>query len=347
MKRGSLVTILAGLALVFGSVLIYDSAVAYVLWRLQGARGFFGFDVKEFAIGIVVAGAATWSLYRFRPAAGNRGMLPIGLFALGIVAPLVAGFEIKAPLWFTSRTSVSAIEAGSERSVRNVRSRYIKWLDDDKDPPRITASVRSQTAAVQDTSPQGVTSSTYDVLVACGDGRLIDAQSSALVETASGTIDNLRFHNDAESLLRQAIEVDPKNLIAYDRLALYYMSVRNRPGAAVQLYDDALSVFPDCASTHFQLATAYTATGQHDRARDQLKEAIGLTPDPPASYFYNLANNYLRAKNSSDAAVYYRKALARDPGHKKARNNLTRAYLALRNVDALLAMHGDDAESLR
>lgn len=64
-----------------------------------------------------------------------------------------------------------------------------------------------------------------------------------------------------ETLLKKAIEIDPKFAEAYLQLGIVYAD-RGEPGKAVAAYQNAIAANPNLAEAHFRLALAYKKTGE-------------------------------------------------------------------------------------
>ena len=385
----------AGVLVVFGAILIYDSAVLFILKGAVGSRNYFGFDFKEFVIGMILSAAGGFALWYQLGNAANRLSLPIGLLFIGLFGSLLIGVEINSPLWFTSHEEVTVI-GGAARigEKREVRTRYVRRTEQRApsmaavipepvpEPPvrslrtepavtradataalpaesspslpkptpekRSPAEDRAEPRPGRNPVPLGeLVTGEYDVGPGCGDAKTISVESMALLEQATGTNEAAQYAANAEELLEQAIDADPRNVLAYDRLGLVHLMSRNDPQAAIDVYEESLLQFPNCGYVYFQLGGAYSANKEYAATKQAIARAIQLTPDPPASYYYNLGNAYLNGGDANGSVRRYLRALELDPNHSKARNNLTRARIELHDVEALLAMYPSDADSLR
>jgi tetratricopeptide (TPR) repeat protein len=189
------------------------------------------------------------------------------------------------------------------------------------------------------------------------DPRLVQLQG----ETALYNGDNAT----AEASFQRAIELDPNDLSAYEKLARYLM-VTGRPDEVVRTYEAALKKNPDTGSLHLMVGSLYELQGKVpeamqryedavrldptlavaknnlaylladtggnlDRALDLAQEARGLLPDNP-----NAADTLgwvLYKKNSPDAAVVHLREAVRsmepdDPQLPIVRHHLGLAYEA-------------------
>jgi tetratricopeptide (TPR) repeat protein len=73
-----------------------------------------------------------------------------------------------------------------------------------------------------------------------------------------------------ESLLRQALALDPKFAEAYFQLGNLYAELNQFP-EAVKEYKQATALQPDMADAHYRLAQAYTRTGEPALAKQELE----------------------------------------------------------------------------
>lgn len=189
------------------------------------------------------------------------------------------------------------------------------------------------------------------------DPRLIQLQGEAALYTGDNTT--------AEASFQRAIELDPNDLSAYEKLARYLM-VTGRPDEVVRTYEAALQKNPDTGSLHLMVGSLYELRGRVpeaiqryedavrldptlavaknnlaylladtggnlDRALDLAQEARGLLPDNP-----NAADTLgwvLYKKNSPDAAVVHLREAVRsmepdDPQLPVVRHHLGLAYEA-------------------
>ena len=64
-----------------------------------------------------------------------------------------------------------------------------------------------------------------------------------------------------ESLLKQAVELDPKLGVGYLQLGVLYSERRDFP-RAISSYQNAIKVSPELEEAHYRLAQAYKRTGE-------------------------------------------------------------------------------------
>ncbi len=352
--------VLLGITFGFGIILIYDSALVLLVRTFLGNGGAFGFDVKEFAIGITAWVAAGTGLIYLMQTKGI-GYRLLGATLVGMFFPLFFAFEIQEAHWYTSNVEVRNL--GSQGAYRKVRKRYLQWEDNSaaraEESERIAQLIAQQQVHHRANGLQQIAAyavkrpekspaeKLFDVSTACGETQKVDPASMALVEQAAGTGYEYKFQEPVESRLRQAIAIDDANWLAYDRLARWYLLVKQQPQNALGVYQQALANRPGCPTGHFNVAGVHSKLKQYDKAIEHIQQAIALTDEVPASYHYNLGNAYLKSSQAQAAVSAYEAALQRDPDHTNAHRNLTRAHLELRNIDRLLELQAGNADSLR
>jgi tetratricopeptide (TPR) repeat protein len=82
----------------------------------------------------------------------------------------------------------------------------------------------------------------------------------------------------AEKLFRQAIDKDPNDVAAYEKLARFMM-VTNRPDQVVKTYEEALQKNENSAKLHLIVGSLYELRGDRDKAMERYEDAIRLEPD--------------------------------------------------------------------
>ena len=136
--------------------------------------------------------------------------------------------------------------------------------------------------------------------------------------------DGLKQPDEAEKLLRQAIQIAPQNDLAYDSLALVLdEGDEAKKVEALEILRQGLKQAPDSATLHFRLGTFLDTRGQPAEAEAYLRKALELDPG------YATAWNSLGAvldhlDRTADARPCFEKAMALRPGFTLAVMNLAR-----------------------
>jgi tetratricopeptide (TPR) repeat protein len=140
--------------------------------------------------------------------------------------------------------------------------------------------------------------------------------------------------DEASRLYRRALATRPDDPDALHLLGLALLQQGDAPGAAAHIVR-ASTLAPGRAEFHSNLAEAYRALGQVDRAADAARVALRLWPDYPEA-LNNLAQALLENGEVDAAAGHFREALRLRPGFALAWNNLGNA----------LRLKGDTSGSL-
>jgi tetratricopeptide (TPR) repeat protein len=138
----------------------------------------------------------------------------------------------------------------------------------------------------------------------------------------------------AAPLYQQVIEREPENA---DALHLYGV-LRHQQGdhaAAAELIGQAIALRPSTSAFHANLAEAYRALGQLDRALGSCRTALDLAPNDAEAH--NNLGLVLRGLNRHDEAVEeFRLAMKLRPGFALAHRNLGSSLRGLGRLDEAL-----------
>jgi tetratricopeptide (TPR) repeat protein len=126
-------------------------------------------------------------------------------------------------------------------------------------------------------------------------------------------------YDDAISLLRRALQQDPKSADVHVNLAVVFETV-GRPEDAIKQCREALAIKSDYAEAHFTAGNAYKALNRLQEATDHFLTAIAIRPGYSEAY-YNLGNTFSAVKLYDQALECYGKAIAFRPRYSKAFNN--------------------------
>jgi tetratricopeptide (TPR) repeat protein len=143
-----------------------------------------------------------------------------------------------------------------------------------------------------------------------------------------------------ESIWLSAIDHSPNLRRPYHNLGRYYGSLGERE-KEIASYLHALELDKDSHGetrpiTHFNLAVAYRARGEEDKAIEHLKTAIEINPRYSDAY-NNLAAILIGKRRYDEAFDYLIKALTYDGEHTAAHNNLGVVALKKRLVDEAIS----------
>ena len=124
----------------------------------------------------------------------------------------------------------------------------------------------------------------------------------------------------AESLCREVLRVEPRNVDALLMLGVIYQQTGNYDAAITHL-ETALQLDHSNAVAHYNLGVSYQGKGQPDKAVSCYQRAIQLDPHLAPAYF-NLGAVYQERDEPERAIALYRKALELDPKYVSAYYNL-------------------------
>jgi Tfp pilus assembly protein PilF len=118
----------------------------------------------------------------------------------------------------------------------------------------------------------------------------------------------------------ELIKRDPSRTQLRDDVAVLYLEL-DRPLDAVRHFEAVARLKPQSAPAHFNLATALTSAGQHDKAIEEYRKALALQPSYALAH-NNLGAVLLRLNRPVEAAAEFREAIRLNPGNSEAHLNL-------------------------
>jgi tetratricopeptide (TPR) repeat protein/ADP-heptose:LPS heptosyltransferase len=144
------------------------------------------------------------------------------------------------------------------------------------------------------------------------DLRTLDALSAALMAAND--------HAGAEQIVRQALALDGRLVVAHMRLGLA-LGAQGRWGEAARAFEAALEIAPRAADAHHNLGDALTRLQLPHEAIDCFRRALEINPENPVSH--NSLGLELQELGLWGAARQrYQRALALDPDFADARYNM-------------------------
>ncbi len=167
--------------------------------------------------------------------------------------------------------------------------------------------------------------------MADGDLDRAEADLAAALALAHDGVEALRLSsqlqrlrgNDAqaETILRQALAVDPRDALVHMSLGVL-LQARGEGGAAVSALQRACELAPDFAPAWFNLGRLFQLQRRPAGAITALHRALDLDPDHVAARLV-LASAQASLGAGAKAAANYRGVLQRQPDHPEAWNGLT------------------------
>jgi tetratricopeptide (TPR) repeat protein len=145
------------------------------------------------------------------------------------------------------------------------------------------------------------------------DPEYLEALGMALAE--SGETD------EAVKLLERSVAIDKQSPSAYSYLGNVYARSLNMPEKALPAFQRLVTLEPDFADGHLNLANTYAMTGNYDEATKEYRKEINAHPASASAYF-NLGRVFELKGNKKEARGYYRKALDIDSSLQVAKEYL-------------------------
>jgi len=129
------------------------------------------------------------------------------------------------------------------------------------------------------------------------------------------------------ALYEQYLALEPDNANARNNLAVAFLA-QDDPERAIYHYQQAIAVNPQCAEAYYNLGVVWGQQRQFAQAQQQYERAIALKPDYLDAY-NNLAGVLLEQEEVQEAIGQYHKMLALEPNHISAHRNLGIALLQM------------------
>jgi eukaryotic-like serine/threonine-protein kinase len=191
----------------------------------------------------------------------------------------------------------------------------------------------------------------------CGQATRLQGKTPRALETLGLIARTEGRYDEAASLLRQVVEIEPRNAQAWIKLGQAYESQQRLPDAqasfekaieiqpgyqggyhslgtyfyrigkydeAAHRFERALQLAPDNYREYTQLGALYIQTGRYRQAETMLKRSIELRPSPIA--YNNLASCYTYQERYPEAVAMMEKAVQLAPNNVDVVANLAHAY---------------------
>jgi tetratricopeptide (TPR) repeat protein len=151
--------------------------------------------------------------------------------------------------------------------------------------------------------------------------------SSGLYHALGAVQSKLGKHEASLQNRKKALEIDPKNVYAWNGLGVVYRAL-GRYEEAIQAYRQAIALDPKDAYPWNGLGNVYRDLGRYDEAIQACQQAIAL--DPKDAYPWNgLGNVYADLGRYDEAIQAYQQAIALDPKFALPWNGLGNVYADL------------------
>jgi len=125
---------------------------------------------------------------------------------------------------------------------------------------------------------------------------------------------------------KTAIDNDPANYVAYNKLGLAYFQY-GQPEEALRCFKKSAAIKADHAETYVLTGVAYNTLGKYREAIEYLERAVELGSGDLRT-FQSLGVSYFSAGEYAQAIHYFEKVLEKDPQHIEALLGAASAYKA-------------------
>ena len=131
------------------------------------------------------------------------------------------------------------------------------------------------------------------------------------------------------TLFSHALEATSDNYVIQENRGVAYAKLGNY-GRAIEDYDRAIEINPQCADAYYNRGAAYAKLGNYRRAIEDYDRAIEIDPECALSHVYRGAA-YLELANPGQALSDYDRAIEIDPANPDGYANRGAAYDKLGN----------------
>ena len=126
---------------------------------------------------------------------------------------------------------------------------------------------------------------------------------------------------EAETILREAVALDSKNVEAYVVLGKIYTRSKDY-ARAIEAYQRAVGLDPDLADALFNLGFIYASTGMYEDAEKMFARVVRTRPPYLDKALFNLAMVQQKLGKKEESRTNLEKALAVKPDNQKAQTFL-------------------------
>ncbi|MCC5615171.1 tetratricopeptide repeat protein [Nostoc sp. CHAB 5836] len=152
--------------------------------------------------------------------------------------------------------------------------------------------------------------------------------------------------NEAEFLYKQILEIQSKSVDEKDETKKEYQAlVINNLGnvfehqgklkAALEAYEQALTLKPDYAEAHYNLGNFFLQKGKVDEAVERYQQVLKIKPDH-VDVYHKLGHAFKLQWKLDIAVKYYQQAISLNPDYVDAHNNLGHTLYEQGNLDAAI-----------
>ena len=135
---------------------------------------------------------------------------------------------------------------------------------------------------------------------------------------------------------QKALSINPNLASIHTNLAIELYQVGDVTNA-FKHYHKALEIKPNFVFAHIKVGVAYSKQGHTDKAIYHLEEALHIDPDSLQAH-QHMGKIMLQLNRPADAVFHYRRVLKLNPNHAESYNNLGIAFIMLGKRDEAIVV---------
>ncbi len=132
---------------------------------------------------------------------------------------------------------------------------------------------------------------------------------------------------EAETMMRKAVEADPKNIRVHFELGKIYTQTK-KYAQAIDAYQNAVALNPNFSDAFFNLGFIYATTGNYKEAESVFTRVVNLKPTYLDKALFNLALVQERLEKKQESLANLKKALTVRPENKKIQTYLKQVEIS-------------------
>jgi len=144
--------------------------------------------------------------------------------------------------------------------------------------------------------------------------KAMELYSEALTGRAGEIMERSPF--EAKTMMRKAVEADPKNIRAHFKLGKFYTQTK-KYDQAIEAYQNAVALNPNFSDAFFNLGFIYATTGDYKEAESVFTKVVNLKPTYLDKALFNLALVQERLGKKQESLENLKKAVTVSPENKK------------------------------
>ncbi|MBI2968069.1 MAG: tetratricopeptide repeat protein [Bacteroidetes bacterium] len=138
-------------------------------------------------------------------------------------------------------------------------------------------------------------------------------------------------YKTASHYFSRAVSLDPDYAEAHYNLAYSY-EMRGIRDSAIICFEKALNLQPDHKPAYDRIFPLYLSSLQYDKAIEINLQAAANIPEFSAMYYVNAGNVYTAKHDTLNALNYFIKAFEKEPGNRDLCNHIGKVYLKINNT---------------